>query len=287
MLGGDPLPSAPAIGDTWTLAVSVADPDLDVLDQGKGIGGSGSNPYNSGPNLANAMLRILEQLGSTRVVRDSGTTDGAGTNVQLVDSSLGATIGEHNNLWVYADDAGTLDVDNLRRITTNTATEVNVRNAFLNAAGTPTVPGASTALEVRTRQIFSGTAAAGAALTLTGPTSMSFALNELFGLQIVITGGTGIGQRRSIASNTAGISSVITVDTAWDVNPDNTSTFNLEYETTPDYMVGPAGIANAEPFGLMSPHGAGSGSRGHAGASLIADLIERIRDVIADYTAPA
>jgi hypothetical protein len=281
-----PLPAIPVEADEFTLSFSIADADIAVLRQGRTTGGSGSNPGSSGPNMMNAVLKVLHQLGGTRNALDSGTTDGAGTNVQLVDSGLGATIGAYNDLWVFADDAGTLDVDNLRRITTNSATEVNVRNAFLNVAGTPTVPGASTALEVRTHQIYSGTAAAGAASSITCPATISFALNELAGLEVVITSGTGIGQRRSVASNTAGVSSVITVSEDWATNPDGTSVFELQFEVTPDYVRGAAGIAAAEPFGFGSPHGGGAGNRGHESARLMGALLERVRDVVAGYTVP-
>jgi hypothetical protein len=232
----DPLPAVPVEGDTFVLSFSIADAEIAALRQERTISGSGPNPYGSGPAIANSALKILEQLGQVRQTIDTGTTDGAGTNVQLVDSGGGFTIGAHNELWVHADDSGTLDVDNLRRVTTNTATEINVRNAFWNAAGSPTVPGASTVYGVRAGQIYSATAAAGAATSLTFPATISFALNELIGVQIAITGGTGIGQRRIISANTAGVSSVVTVPT-WDVTPDGTSTFELRFDTMPAYLV--------------------------------------------------
>lgn len=47
------------------------------------------------------------------------------------------------------------------------------------------------------------------------------------------------------------------------------------------------GTASAEPFGLCSPHGGGDGAHGHAGGTLVGDLLERIRVAVAAYTAPA
>jgi hypothetical protein len=44
--------------------------------------------------------------------------------------------------------------------------------------------------------------------------------------------------------------------------------------------------AIAEAFGIGSPH-AGAGSQGHAGAALIADMLQQFRDAVAGYTAPA
>ncbi len=70
-------------------------------------------------------------------------------------------------------------------------------------------------------QYESGTATSGAATTLTD-TGASFA--DRTGKVVKITGGTGSGQVRRIASNT---STVITVDTAWTTNPDATSTYEI------------------------------------------------------------
>lgn len=70
-----------------------------------------------------------------------------------------------------------------------------------------------------------GTASAGGATTLTVPAGVTLTVNAYAGSLLLITGGTGAGQTRYIASNTAGPPGVITVSSAWTVNPDNTSTF--------------------------------------------------------------
>jgi len=57
--------------------------------------------------------------------------------------------------------------------------------------------------------------------------------------------------------------------------------------TLPDYLTGATGIANAEPFGLMSPHGAGDGAHWHGGATLMGDIALRVRNAVAAYTVPA
>lgn len=57
--------------------------------------------------------------------------------------------------------------------------------------------------------------------------------------------------------------------------------------TLPDYLTGATGIANAEPFGLLSPHGGGNGRYGHGGATLMGDIAQRVRDAVNGYTAPA
>jgi hypothetical protein len=185
----------------------------------------------------------LEYVGQNqRVVQASGTTDGAGTTTQIADST--ATFGTLTNFFVYADDSGALDVDNLRKISVNAGTTIDVTNAFTTAAGVGTAPGAGTVYQVRTGQIRTGTAAAGAAATITLEATIDFALNELAGLIVAITSGTGSGQRRTITGNTAGISSVVTVDNNWTTTPDNTSVYEFRYATTATATIsGSAGVA--------------------------------------------
>jgi hypothetical protein len=280
------LPAAPVEADVFTLAFSAVDVDLDVLRQDKGLGDMGSNPYVGGPSLLNAAAKLLELLGATRQTLDSGTTDGAGDNNTLVEAAAGLTIDAHINQWAFADDAGTLDVDNLRRISDNTASDIVSYNAFQNAAGAATTPGAGTAWEIRDKQIYTGTAAAGAAASLTCPATISFATNELIGLELVIVSGTGVGQRRRITGNTGGVSSVISVGTDWLTNPDGTSVFEIRSDVMPQFMIEGA-VEGAEPFGLLSPHGGGNGQFGHGGATLVSDMLQHIRDMVAAYTVPA
>jgi len=64
-------------------------------------------------------------------------------------------------------------------------------------------------------------ASAGAAITITRGTA-AWVVNAYRGKWVVITAGTGAGQVRRILSNTA---TIITIETAWDTNPDATSYF--------------------------------------------------------------
>lgn len=75
----------------------------------------------------------------------------------------------------------------------------------------------------------SGTAESGAATTLTD-TDKAWGANIYAGKICKITAGTGVGQRRRIASNAG---TVLTVESAWDTNPDATS----EYEILEDLHV--------------------------------------------------
>ena len=85
-------------------------------------------------------------------------------------------------------------------------------------------------LEGVVRNNASGTATSGGASTLTD-TTQDWQVNELVGLELYITGGTGSGQNQTVSSNT---STVITVDTLWAFVPDNTSTYEVRYTST-DY----------------------------------------------------
>lgn len=70
-----------------------------------------------------------------------------------------------------------------------------------------------------------GTATAGGASTITTALTIP---GSLAGYKIRITAGLGAGQEKTILSNTYGANSVITVESAWAVNPDNTSVFVIK-----------------------------------------------------------
>lgn len=59
------LPTSPVVGDTFTLDYTVVDAELETLRGGKSLGDSQSNPYGSGPALANALLKMIAGLGAT------------------------------------------------------------------------------------------------------------------------------------------------------------------------------------------------------------------------------
>jgi hypothetical protein len=70
-----------------------------------------------------------------------------------------------------------------------------------------------------------GTGTAGAASTITTALTIP---GSLAGYKIRITGGTGAGQERTIASNTYGATSIITTTATWTTNPDATSVFLIQ-----------------------------------------------------------
>lgn len=80
----------------------------------------------------------------------------------------------------------------------------------------------------------SGTATAGAATTLTNG-AKAWATNMWANYQVRITAGTGIGQIRTIASNTG---TVLTVAAAWTVTPDATSVYAIEGNDDQFFLMG-------------------------------------------------
>jgi len=114
----------------------------------------------------------------------------------------------------------------------------------------------------------SGTATAGASTTLTNSTK-AWLTNQWTNSQIRITAGTGVGQIRSISSNTG---TVITVGSAWAVNPDATSEYSIEGNDDFFYLIGNNAVAmyrfsvSANNWTTLSPGAARAGAPG-AGSS--------------------
>lgn len=119
------------------------------------------------------------------------------------------------------------------------------------------------------------TATAGGASTLTDSAATDWATNQWAGLTLVITGGTGSGQSRTIASNT---STVLTVSVAWMTVPDATSTYEIR---TASGKVAVAcypwmeGVAASGTLGSM--HGAGLDLKGNNTAGARIASIEGFR----------
>jgi len=110
-----------------------------------------------------------------------------------------------------------------------------------------------------------GTATAGGATTLTCGTK-NWTTNSWSNSQVRISAGTGAGQIRTIASNTA---TVLTVSSAWTVNPDATSQFQIQGNDDFIYMVGNAAVGlfrysiSGNAWASRTARGTGAGA-GHA-----------------------
>lgn len=59
------IPAAPAVGDNYAVEFTSIDKDLVVLEGGKGLGESQSNPYSYGPSMINAINTVVSLLGGS------------------------------------------------------------------------------------------------------------------------------------------------------------------------------------------------------------------------------
>ena len=113
-----------------------------------------------------------------------------------------------------------------------------------------------------------GTATAGGASALTN-SAKNWATNQWTNSQIRISAGTGLGQIRTIASNTA---TVITVSSAWTTAPDATSVYSIEGNDDFIYYLGSNAVTmyrysiSANAWSTLSP-GVARGAAPVAGMS--------------------
>jgi hypothetical protein len=107
-----------------------------------------------------------------------------------------------------------------------------------------------------------GTATAGASTTLTN-SAKTWTINQWSNYAVRITAGTGVGQVRYIASNTG---TVLTVSSAWTVNPDATSVYAIEGNDDYLYLLGGGAVTmyryniTANTWTTLSPTAARAGA---------------------------
>ncbi|MBA3678631.1 hypothetical protein H0W80_00285, partial [Candidatus Saccharibacteria bacterium] len=115
-------------------------------------------------------------------------------------------------------------------------------------------------------QFVTGTATAGAASTLTN-SAKTWTVNQWTNYQIRLTGGTGAGQKRVIASNTG---TIITTTAIWTINPDATSTYVIEGDENAIYLLGNAVVTlfkysiSGNSWSTLTPGAARAGAAGLA-----------------------
>ena len=220
-------------------------------------------------NLAGRRLRVISGLGvgfdgtvvsntmgANSVITTSGSTTFDATTVfQLFSGSL----------WFFCP--GTVAVGfSVYDLATNAWTARSV-TGLPTAFGTD---GQLTSTMGSTGAFFTGTASAGGASTLTGQVGVAWGTNQWANAyQIRITAGTGIGQIRPIASNTA---TVITTGSAWTVTPDATSVYAIEGNDDNFYLIGNNAVTmyrylvSTNTWSTLSPTAARAGAAG-AGAT--------------------
>lgn len=123
-----------------------------------------------------------------------------------------------------------------------------------------------------------GTSTGSNTTTTLNNTGKSWPVNAYTNYQVRITGGTGIGQIRTIASNTA---TALTVSAAWTVTPDATSVYAVEGNDDFFYLLGNASTAlykfvvSTNTWSTIIP---GSARGGAAGAGVTANWVNAVQD---------
>ncbi len=175
----------------------------------------------------------------------SGTAQAGGGNQITLDAGASATNDLYKGLVVLLT-GGTGAGQARTIITYGGATKVCTvdRNWITNPGATSTFtllaadnPSLTAALAVTAAVskvvILSGTAQTGSTANTIKLSSTASSTNNLYnGDLVTITGGTGLGQTRTIISY-VGSTKVATLDKAWNTTPDNTSTFDIYASTTP------------------------------------------------------
>jgi hypothetical protein len=173
----------------------------------------------------------LERMSENASVWANGKATG-GSTTTLIDTSIGVdraawSTNEWAGYWLY--------------ITSGTG-EGQIRQIVSNTSNTLTWTNVGTAPTNTSRYMIlgfdAGTATSGAASTLTD-SSKSWATNRWSNYAVRILYGTGAGQVRPIASNTA---TALTVAGTWATNPDNTSVYSIQGDPDKAYIFG-GGIA--------------------------------------------
>ncbi len=123
-----------------------------------------------------------------------------------------------------------------------------------------------------------GTATAGAASTITLAASASTTVNLYNGMFITLVSGTGAGQSRTITAYSAG--RVATVDSAWAVNPDNTTVYELRGHRTPALDANLAVAANAVNGNVTGSVGSVTGAVGSVTGNVGGNVVGSVASVV-------
>jgi hypothetical protein len=170
----------------------------------------------SGPNAGATLVISSNTVGTNAVITvpTQASAFSASTTYRLM-----------TPVW-YVVSAGTLAAASFRKydFATNTWQTLSITNLAATLGADGKLVATPSWVDADYKQFATGTATAGAASTLTN-SAKTWTVNQWANYQIRITGGTGAGQIRTIASNTA---TVITVSANWATNPDATSVYSIE-----------------------------------------------------------
>lgn len=153
---------------------------------------------------------------TTYLLTEQGTTLGTSTTTTLKDTSRTWPVNSRVG-WVVTLTSGTA-ANQQAIVVSNLSDTLTVTPAW---AFVP-LPGTAYTLQEQ------GTASAGSSTTMTD-SSRAWAVNSKTGWGVTIVAGTGAGQARTIASNTA---TALTVSVAWDTVPDATSVYQTQEHGT-------------------------------------------------------
>ena len=136
----------------------------------------------------------------------------------------------------YVLGAGTLAAGSFRKydFATNTWTTLAITGLAATIGTDGRLISTPAWIDAGFKSFATGTATAGGTATLTN-SAKNWTVNQWINYQIRISAGTGAGQIRTIASNTA---TVITVSANWTVTPDATSQYSIEGNDDFIYFMG-------------------------------------------------
>jgi len=173
--------------------------------------------YRSATNLSTLIPTdiTLERQTENSTIWERGIAT-SGTTTSLVDSQKDWVVNQWTGYYVRIF-SGTGE-NQLRQITSNTAT-------------TLTWSSAGTAPNTTSRYMIEGLdagVATSATSTSLVDSSKTWPTNRWSNMMVSIVSGTGVGQNRSIVSNT---STALTVTPVWNTNPDTTSVYKIQGDT--------------------------------------------------------
>lgn len=200
------------------------------------LGGSSTSQASAGTTTTVTTTRTITRNLAGYMIRCVG-----GTNIGYFGIIKNNTIGANSVVTVYNPAGAAFDATSVMKFFTGSlwfmnagtsAVGFSVFDKATNAWTARSVTNLPTSWGTDARLVFTpsisavrtkGSATAGGVNTLTD-TGKAFATNAMAYAEIVITGGTGVGQSNVIVSNTA---TVLTMKSNWATQPDTTSTYTI------------------------------------------------------------